>query len=331
VLLNGGAVYSFGSRGSTQFQPLAFINEPTELVQALGWLQQCLEATGERVTPASREALGKALQLRAEDDQKRRTMTALVKDLKSRAPHLATALRVYTNEGPYGYIFDGDSASALERKRWTMFDIGPLLKLEPEAKVPALRHLRQRISRWYDGTPTLEIWDECPVTFSEPSLQNDAIYIVDTQRKNNVRALLIAQTPGQLSKFPDLMKSVKSGCATKIYGPDAEALSQAKEYAELGVNEVELRELTKMPIGSYMLKNQRGCRRFDMNLGPIQKALAGMTGTDEQAFLASLHERCSDADEMLREVLKFKRLEKRARELLAWKKNQRRSEVLAAE
>lgn len=331
VLLNGGAVYSFGGNKSKQFQPLAFIDEREELVLALGWLQQCLEAVGDPVTPANREALEMALRLMAADHQKRRTMTALVKDLRSRSPHLALALKPYTNEGAYGYIFDGDDAAALERKRWTMFDIGPLLKLPDEAKNPAIKHLRHRISRWYDGKhPTLEIWDECPVTFSHPSLMNDAISVVDTQRKNDVRALLIAQTPGQLAKFPDLMKSIKSGCVTTIFGPDSKALNQASEYAEFGVNEVELREIRSMKLGSYMLKNEKGVRKFDMKLGPIQLALAGMTDSAEQALLADMHERCSDTDEMLHELLKFKGLDARAKELMAWK-SKLQSEALAAE
>ena len=52
-------------------------------------------------------------------------------------------------------------------------------------------------------------------------------------------------------------------------------------------------------------------------------------------LLADLHARCSDADEMLRELLRMKGLEKRAKELMAWKRSRQQKAIgqlpLAAE
>lgn len=322
VLLNRGAAYRIGAKDSIAFQPLAFIDEQIEMIAAVEWLQMCLEESRLEVTPARSAALQKSLQLLAGEPQARRTVTALVADLKSRAPELAQALKPYTRDGYYGHIFDGNDGAALERKQWTMFDLSQLLEMQlTAAVVPAIAHLLHRVNRWFDGRPTLLVLDEFPQWLHYVALERFVIRVLDTRRKDNVRALMIAQTPGQLLQFPRLLASVKSGCATNIYGPDAKALTMASAYAEFGVTPRELEQVQDMPIGSYMLKNQVGTREFALRPGPIARALAG---TDDLEHIAELHRTSQDADEMLSRLLVWKStptldLAERARKLLKWK------------
>jgi hypothetical protein len=87
-----------------------------------------------------------------------------------------------------------------------------------------------------------------------------------------------------------------------------------------------------MPLGTYLLKNGYfGSRVFSLNAGPIALALTGMSRPHELTELEELHCNYPDPDAALRELLKAKGLEKRAKELLAWKRSRRQSEVLAAE
>jgi type IV secretory pathway VirB4 component len=322
VLLNGGAVYSPGSRASLQWQPLAHVDEPMARVQALEWLQVCLRARDEPVTSERTEALGDALQRLATDDIHRRTMTALVAYLQTRAPGLALALKEFTHAGSYGHIFDGDDVAALQRTRWTMFDLSTLLNLSRTAVIPALHHLVHSVARWFDGRPTLLQCDECQEWLHHEPLEKFASNTLDAQRKNNVRALMIAPTPGKFSNFPNLLKSIKSGCVTKIYGADAQARSQAADYEAFGVNPVEVELISKIPLGSFLLKNSHGSRQFATRMGPIALALTGMSSREELAMLADLRARCSSGDEMLIELLKHTKLTKRAMELKAWKTKQ---------
>ena len=289
------------------------------------WLQTTLEALGETVTAERREHLSGAVTLMAAQPNVRlRTMTELVRDLSSRAPDLALALRPFTAGEPYGSIFDGNDAGSLEWRRWTMFDIQHLLKLRPEATVPAIAHLMNLVRSRFDGRPTLLYLDEVPDWVGNKSLERLVIKVVDTDRKNNVRAVLTGQTPSQMAKFPDLMASVKSGCATKIYGPDGEARTQMDAYADLGVSAPEVEALASLAIGSYLLRNRFGARIFDLKPGPIALALTGMSSPQELALLADLHERCSDADEVLSELLKAKGLSADALRLSGWQQQAKR-------
>lgn len=314
-VLSGGTVYAIGARDGTAFQPLAFVDQPDEALAALEWLEMCLDQVGTPATPADREALGEMLGILAHRIPRQRTLTELVERLlKTRAPHLALALKPYTHAGYYGHVFDGDDAEALKRKRWTMFDLAPLLEMRDVALVPAIAHLVHRVSRWFDGRPTLLTMEEFPQWMHHAPLARLATWVLDTQRKDNVRALMIAQTPGQLlqPQHVRLLASIKSGCATKIYGPDAEALTMVDAYAELGVTPAEVEQIAALPLGSYLLKNPEGSRGFAMRSGPLALALAG---TDDRTLFAELNERCSDADEVLAKFLEHNGLTEKASRL----------------
>lgn len=319
VILNGGAVYSIGAPDSLAFQPLAFVNEPDELGAALEWLHVCLDVLGEETTPARTEALTASLRLVATYERRRRTMTELVRDLTTRSPDLALAFRVFTHQGHYGHVFDGDDATAVKRHRWTMFDLSRLLGMSKTAIIPTCAHMLHRVERWFDGSPTLLCMDEIQEWLGHEQLQAFVRKGLNTRRKDNVRLLMVTPTPSNLAQHPALMASVKSACASKIYGPDSEALTQAASYADLGVNPVELEQIAKMPLGSYMLKNLRGSREFALRAGEIALTLTGMSSPDELTLLADIAERCSNADEALWELMLSKGLTEKARRLLGCK------------
>jgi type IV secretory pathway VirB4 component len=90
-------------------------------------------------------------------------------------------------------------------------------------------------------------------------------------------------------------------------------------YAELGVSEPEVEAIAEMSIGSYLLRNRYGSRIFDLKPGPIALALTGLSSPQELALLAELHERCSDTDELLMELLKARGLSAEAMRLDVWR------------
>lgn len=337
VILNGGAVYSVGRPDSLAFQPLAFVNEPEEARAALEWLQLCLETLGERVSPEDTEALQEGIHWMAPDAQERRTMTSLVGFLSSRAPKLALALAPYASGGHYAAIFDGSNADAVKRHRWTMFDISKLLDMSSAATVPAIAHLLHRVRRWFDGRPTLLLLDEFPNWLHHAQLERFVIRVLDTNRKDQVRVLMAGQSPGQLTQYPRLLASVKSGCATQIFGPDTKARAAAAAYADLDVTPVEIDRIAnpaEMQIGTYLLKNgYYGSRVFSLNAGPIALAFTGMSRPDELGLLEDLHRRFPDPEAAMNELLRIKNLDKRAKELMTWKNRQNfgRYESIAAE
>jgi type IV secretory pathway VirB4 component len=316
-LMSGGAVYAPGSRDEAALQPLAYVDQPDEAVQAVEWLEECVAAMGEPVTTEIRSALADMVKALGTEPSERRTMTSLVNLLGSRLPPLAEVLKPFSHYGMYGHIFDG-KVSAWDWRPWTMIELAPLLALSDKVSGPALSHIFRRIYKRFDGRPTAVFTDEVPDWAHLPGVERQLIRILDTQRKNNVRLVLIAQTPGQLLKFPDLMKSVKSAATSRIYGPDSEALTQADTYREFGVNTTVLERIKHLQLGQYLHATSKGMRVFDLHAGPIALALTTMSSPEELAFLAELRANGCDGDEIVRSVLRRKGLEQRARGLGVW-------------
>jgi len=318
VILSGGVVHSVGSAVSPGFQPLAFVDDPTAAGSALEWLQVCLDVVGHRATPRHVDDLAAALKLLGDREQRLRTMSELTRDLGSRCPELALALKPFTRAGLYGHIFDGDDAEAVKRHRWTMFDLSLLLKMSRQAIVPACAHMLQLVESWFDGSPMLVLLDEIQEWCGHAQLQVFVERGLNTQRKNRVRFLLLTPTPSNLERYDSLLKLVRSSCATVIYGRDASAHKIADSYRAMGLSDVEIEHVRSCDFGSYMLKNQHGTRKFALRAGEddIALALTGMSAPEELALLAELGQRCSTPDEALWELLTIKGLADKARRLL---------------
>jgi type IV secretory pathway VirB4 component len=326
VLLSGGVVYKLGDHNSpNRLQPLLRADAPEGALQASEWLQLCIEEQGLQATPDRVEKLDKAVALRGADAPQRRTMTELVGNLHSLDPALAQALLPYTSGNAYGHIFDGNSGAELERKPWTMFDISQLIDLRPAAVVPAVAAITNITRGWFAvGRPTLVMLDECQFYLRYERARVAVQRILDTDRKNCVRVLLITQTPAHLCAFPDLLPSIRSACDTVFYGPDPKANESAEDYAKFGVGEAELRAISELPLGSYLQRNQFGSRAFALNPSDIALTLTGLSSPTELALLEQLHAECEgDSDKMLMRLLETQStrnndMAAKARKLLGW-------------
>lgn len=315
-LMSGGTVYSFGARGSASLQPLAFVDQPAEAIQAVEWLHDCVEAMGESVTTARRQAIEDVVKALATRPVKGRTLTRAVDYLASRRPELSDVLRTYTHQGIYGHIFDGNDASSLTWSRWTMFDISTLWNMRQEAAGPALANIIYRIFQQFDGRPTLLVADEVPDWGGAPGVERALIRVLDTQRKNNVRALLIAQSPGQfVNKLPDLYASIKTSAVSTIFGPEPSALAQAAEYAQVGATPEEVTRIARLERGSYLHKLGDNTREFASNPGPIALAVTGSSSPDDLRTFEDLAARGLSGGQILREWLRQKNLLKEAEKL----------------
>ena len=329
-LLSGGAMYCVGeAKSPLQFQPLARIDEPEQMRVAAEWLELALSAIGTPVTPQRRRALQQSLQLLARDNPRQRTITALRSDLKTRDPDLYRALQPFSREGHYGHIFDGDNGAALGWKPWTMFDIRALLtETIPEWVVtPAIAHMLHLIREQFGKGAVLLLLDEVPRWLHQSSLQGILQDVLDTRRKDEVRAIITAQTPGQLAAHDRLMSSVLSAARTRFFGRDTAALSgrSAAQYAEFGLTTAEIEHVSTMTQGSFLYKSFADespvTRAFDTNAGPIALTLAGLTHTERDLprlakFWREAH---GDPDAMLRALLRAQGLEDKVKELQQWK------------
>jgi type IV secretion system protein VirB4 len=333
-LLSGGGVYSVAAAKSPLvFQPLARIDEPDQMRVAAEWLELALTALGESVTPARRQSIQDSLQLLARDKPQQRSITGLRRDLKSRDHALYQALQPFSRDGHYGHVFDGEHGGSLLWKPWTMFDIRALLAdTIPEWVVtPAIAHMLHLIREQFGAAgPILVLLEEIPQWLKHASLQGILIDVLDTGRKDGVRALMVAQTPGQLAEHNRLMASVLSATQTRFFGPDRAAMedTSSAHYTSFGLKSSEIEKLSHLPQGSYLYKSfaEDGhvTRAFDLNPGPIALALAGMSDTEHDLpLLGKLwREAQGDPEAMLRALLRARQLEPKVKELEKWKNKQ---------
>lgn len=336
-LMCDGAVYAPGDRGAIAMQPLAYVDDPDQALVATEWLQLSVESLGVQMNTERRRALEDCVKALASEPQKRRRMTDAATYLRSRSPDLEPVLRPFTHEGIYGHIFDGDNAQAWEWRPWTMIDLTTLIGLRSEAVAPALAHLLHRTTKRFDGRPTLVMMDEVVQWIQQPGLEPWVARVLDTTRKQEVRALLATQTPAQLQhRAPSLLASVKSSVVSRFYGADSGALSQAEAYADVGVTPVQLKRISELHRGQFLHVGKSSgkagtafARVFDLKAQPIGLALCGSSSTDDLAFLAGLRAKGCDGDEVMREMLRRKGLEQRARRLGVW--DSKATTALAAE
>lgn len=316
-LMTGGAVYAPGERGSVALQPLAFADDPDEALEAIEWVQACVVAQGKELNEHRRSAITDAVRAVAAEPVSRRTMTALNDYLASRLPELAAVLEPYTHRGAYGHIFDGNDAHRFAWAPWTMIDLSTLVNLSDEVAGPAMAHILTRVRKRFDGRPTLVVMDECPDWLHKPGLEPFAIRLIDTARKQDVRVLFAASTPGQLiQRLPNLLASMKSGVKSVFYGLDPKAETQADAYAAFGVTPTVLGRIGSInKIGTFIHQRSNTVREFSTHMQPIELAVAAASDADEAALFAQLREHCSDGDQVLRAWLKLKGLLGAAQEL----------------
>jgi type IV secretory pathway VirB4 component len=324
-ILSGGAVYSIGAQKSLAFQPLAHVDRPEEMRFAAEWLELVLDSVGTKVTPEQREALQVSLASMAGKKPQIRTITELRKDLGSRAPELAAALKPFSHEGLYGHIFDGNDAAAIGWRRWTMFDIAALLQKTVPAWVveSALSLLLHLVRGRFNGQQTLLVCDEYPQYLHLSKLTGALKSTLETERKNHVRVLLAAQNPHQLHKHSDLAAVVQSACPVRIYGRDASAKDKvtATAYRDWSMSDEMVEAVTRLRQGHYFYYSPKGTREFDLRPGPIALTLTGMSSPDELKLISKLHaEHKDDTDRILAELLRARGLELKAKELEKWLK-----------
>jgi type IV secretion system protein VirB4 len=87
---------------------------------------------------------------------------------------------------------------------------------------------------------------------------------------------------------PELLSTILSACHTKIFLPDAEALSptMAEAYARIGLTTAEIQILARAQAKrDYYYRSVKGRRLFKLDLGPATLAFVGLSSEADQRFL----------------------------------------------
>jgi type IV secretion system protein VirB4 len=308
TLAVGGAVFEPGNDATpVAFQPLARIHERGERIWASRFVLNLLGAQRIEETPEVQKDVDEAIALTATAPVSERTLSNLVNHLASL--ELKDALRPYTVAGNYGQIFDAEHDD-VKVGFWTMYEMGHLMALGEEAIVPALDYLFHRVEERFDGRPTLMVLDEAWLFLKHPIFMRRLQGWLKTLRKKNVYVVFATQEVADAAESP-ITATILSACHTKIYLPDEEALAPAMSsaYQSFGLSETEIGILAgAQKKRDYYYRSVKGRRLFQLDLGPVGLAFAGMSSPEDQKFLDRMVASTRPAEHAER-ILRYRKLD----------------------
>jgi len=272
---------------SLSFQPLSSIDDQGERIWASEFVLLLLKEQHVEETPAIKKEIDSALVNLASYEREMRTLTVFADLVQSK--EVRDALRPYTMQGNYGSIFDA-SEEVLPASHWVTIEMSALMAMNQEAVIPALFYLFHSVERRFDGRPTLLVLDEAWLFLKHPVFMNQLQSWLKTLRKKNVYVVFATQEVADAAGSP-IMATILSACHTKIYLPDEEALTpaMAETYTRFGLSDAEIHLLSFLQAKrDYYYRSVNGHRVFNLNMGPVALAFAGMSSPDDQKFMAEL-------------------------------------------
>ncbi len=285
----GGTQYSFGEINTNALQPLRHIDQDSERLWVLSWLEIIYDLAGEFPDAEGQLALAETLDLLSESPQEYRTMSALHMLLPQA---LKNAIAQYTEDGPYGQLFDGDKATALS-ERMQVYELGNILDQGDRVMVPLLLSLFRNIERTLDNTPTLIVIEEAWAALLRSQFSDRIKAWLLTLRKRNAAVVLVAHSPAQITSLPNAALITES-CPTKIILPNSGARTQEgiAMYKALDLSPRAIDIIASAtPKREYFYKRPEGGRLFELNLGPVARTLLmPLPGKNTQASRGCIQE-----------------------------------------
>ncbi len=280
----------FGEADTYPLQPLRHIHEENERLWALTWLKILYNLAHGYLGASDELALANTLNLLSQSPPKNRTLSTF--HLLLPQPLQSTVFR-YTEDGPYGQLFDGDAEDAASTRMQT-YELGHVLDLGDAAIVPLLLALFRKIERSLDGSPTLIIIEEAWAALLRSRFAERIKAWLLTLRKRNAAVVLVAHSPAQIATLPNAPLITES-CPTKIILPNPEARTEEgmAMYRALGLHSRAIHAIASAkPKCDYFYKSPAGNRLFDLNLGPTAQALLmplpGMNGETSRAYIREM-------------------------------------------
>jgi type IV secretory pathway VirB4 component len=249
-----------------------------------------LASQGVAVDHAVQSAIDHTLVGLASAPRHERTLTLFASQIGSHDRRLRDAIRPYTLDGHFGQIFDADQDD-LHGAPWTMIEMGHLMGMGEAVIIPALEYLFHRVEGQFAGQPTLLIVDEAWLFLSHPVFARRLQAWLKTLRKKNVYVVFATQEVADATSKPELLSTILSACATKIFLPDDEARTpaMAQAYQAVGLTTAEIEILAKaQKKRDYYYRSVKGRRLFQLGLGPAALAFVGASSETDQRFLDAM-------------------------------------------
>ncbi len=293
TLAMGGDFNDLGGEGEEIcFQPLAAIDDESELGWAQDWVLDLLHRERAEVTPATKQELWAALSNLASMPRPQRTLSTLLGLVQDAA--VRQAMRSYTLDGPHGRLLDANQdtladAHSEDCARWQAFEMEHLMQSR-SALLPVLTYLFRRLEKQFDGSPTLMILDEAWLYLTESLFAAKIREWLKVLRKKNVAVIFATQS---LSDIADsaIAPAIIENCPTRIFLPNGNALEERtrKVYESFGLNERQLQILQQsIPKKDYYYQSREGNRLFELGLGGLALAFCAAGAPPDQARIENV-------------------------------------------
>jgi len=269
----GGRHYDLGEN-EIAFCPLARVDEESERIWAIDWLEMLLALQGVAILPQHRKALWRALELLGESQPDARTITDLIRLLQDQT--LRDGLNFYSVHGPMGRFLDADR-DGIEESRFVTFEIEALMAMGEKVLLPVLTYLFHRIDQRLDGRPTLLVLDEAWVMLANGTFGAKVEEWLRTLRKKNAAVVLATQSLVEVANSP-VRDVILESCPTKILLPNPEAQNPATSelYRKFGLTDRQIEIIAEaVPKRHYYYLSPLGRRLFELALGPVTLAFIG--------------------------------------------------------
>lgn len=283
----GGAHYNIGG-GALSFAPLSRIDGGPEQAWAEEWIAGLLELQSVSLTPPMRNAIHDGMDLLRGQPEHMRSLTHftfLVPDAAIRE-----ALQPYTANGVLGTLLDAET-DELGLSSLVVFEMEALLKMGDNNAIPVLNYLFHRIEGALDGRPTLLVLDEAWIMLGHPVFRAKIREWLKVLRKMNCAVIMATQSLSD-AQHSGIMDVLVESCPTKIYLPNAAALSNAEQigfYRSCGLNERQIAIIGHaMPKRDYYMVNDEGRRLFQLGLSPRELAFVGASDKGSVARIREL-------------------------------------------
>ncbi|WP_454884468.1 conjugal transfer protein TrbE [Sphingomonas oryzagri] len=285
TLALGGEHRALGS-GDSAFQPLRRIDRPSERRWAIDWVGSLLQQQGVDIDGTVRDAVWTALESLAGAPIEQRTLTGLSLLMPSQA--LRLALAPYRQGGAYGHLLDAASEDRSDVDV-LCFETEELMR-QPMLATPTLTYLFHRLEAGFDGRPTLLILDEAWLFLDDPLFAARIREWLKVLRKKNVAVVFATQSLADIIES-SIAPAIIENCPQRMFLPNDRAIEpQARSaYDRFGLNERQIELVARAtPKRHYYLQSARGNRLFELDLGPIARALCGTSGPAAQARIDGL-------------------------------------------
>jgi type IV secretion system protein TrbE len=298
ALACGGRHYDIAGDNTPSFCPLSVLDGEADLAWAEEWIAICIELqTGRPPLPEQRDAVHQAMLLLREGPD--RSLTHFVAYVQDEA--VRTAMQFYIGTGSVGYLLDAETDGVADASLM-VFEVGQLMDLREPAYIPVLLYLFRRLERRLRGQPAFILIDEAWTVLDSTVFRRRLREWLKAMRKKVCSVILATQSLGDALNS-DIIETLVQNCPTKIFLPDAEAETTGtpavpglrERYTQLGLNDRQVAIIkSATPKRHYYLTSPEGCRLFDLGLGPIALAFAGVSDPATVAHIDELARREGD-------------------------------------